>query len=151
MGRIYDALVEFLRGENWAFTPVEGRSALVLTANGEHGMYTCYAQAREETEQLVFYSFYAVKAPEGKRLTAMEYITRANYGLIIGNFELDTSDGEVRYKTSIDVEGEPLTPGMIRLLFAANLSTADRYLPGFMLVLYGNRGAADAIREIEGP
>jgi hypothetical protein len=150
MGRIYDALVGFLREENWAFTPMEGRTALVLTANGEHGMYTCYAQAREETEQFVFYSFYAVKAPESKRITAMEYVTRANYGLTIGNFELDMSDGEVRYKTSVDVEGEPLTPGMIRLLILANLSTSDRYLPGFMLVLYGNRSAADAIREIEG-
>jgi len=150
MGRIYNALVGFLHDENWAFTPMEGRTALVLTANGEHGMYTCYAQAREETEQFVFYSFYAVKAPESKRITAMEYVTRANYGLIIGNFELDMSDGEVRYKTSVDVEGEPLTPGMIRLLILANLSTADRYLPGFMLVLYGNRSAAEAIHEIEG-
>jgi hypothetical protein len=30
------------------------------------------------------------------------------------------------------------------------VATADRYLPGFMLVLYGNRSAADAIHEIEG-
>ncbi len=129
---------------------MKARTALVPTATGEHGIYTCYAQAREETEQFVFYTFYAVKAPESKRVTVMEYVTRANYGLTVGNFELDMSDGEVRYKTSIDVEGETLTPGLIRLLIAANLSTADRYLPGFMLVLYGNRSAADAIHEIEG-
>jgi hypothetical protein len=149
MGRIYDALVEYFREDKWAFSPVEGRPALVLTANGEHGMYTCYAQAREEQEQFVFYSFYAVKAQESKRQTAMEYITRANYGLIVGNFEMDMSDGEVRYKTSIDAEGEPLTKGTIRLLVAANLATVDRYLPGYMLVLYGNRSAAEAIQEIE--
>src|SRR5260221_4823931 len=100
MGRIYDALVRYFREVNWSFTPMEDRTALMLTVTGEHGMYTCYAQAREETEQFVFYSFYAVKAPESKRVTAMEYVTRANYGLFIGNFELDMSDGEVRYKTS---------------------------------------------------
>jgi hypothetical protein len=121
-----------------------------MTVNGAHGTYTLFAQAREEQEQVAVYSVYGVKAAESKRAEAVEYITRANYGLIIGNFELDLSDGEVRYKTSLDVEGEALTTGMIRLLVAANVATADRYLPGFMLVLYGNRSAADAIHEIEG-
>ncbi len=149
MGRIYDALVRYFHEDHWAFTPVEGRTAVVATAKGDHGAYTCYAQAREDYDQFVFYAFYAVKAPASKRTMAMEYITRANYGLVIGNFEIDMSDGEVRYKTSVDVEGEPISSGMIRLLIAANLSTADRYLPGYLLVLYGNRTAADAIREIE--
>lgn len=149
MGRIYDAMVSYFREDGWSFSPLEGRPVLIMTANGDHGMYTCYAQAREEHEQLVFYSLYAVKAPGAKRVEALEYITRANYGLIVGNFEMDMDDGEVRYKTSIDVEGEALPLGLIRLLVSANLTTADRYLPGYLLVLYGNRGAKDAIHEIE--
>jgi hypothetical protein len=150
MGRILDALTEFFRADGWNFSQLEGRTTLIMTVNGAHGTYTFFAQAREEQEQVAVYSVYGVKASEAKRVEAMEYITRANYGLIIGNFEMDLSDGEVRYKTSLDVEGETLTPGLIRLLVAANVATADRYLPGFMLVLYGNRSAADAIHEIEG-
>jgi hypothetical protein len=63
---------------------------------------------------------------------------------------MDMSDGEVRYKTSLDVENDPITTSMIRTLVLINLQTADRYLPGLMLVLYGNRSADDAIHEIEG-
>jgi len=33
-----------------------------------------------------------------------EFLTRANYGLNIGNFEMDFQDGEIRFKTAIDVE-----------------------------------------------
>ena len=111
MGRILDALTEFFRADGWNFSQLEGRTTLIMTVNGAHGTYTFFAQAREEQEQVAVYSVYGVKASEAKRVEAMEYITRANYGLIIGNFELDLSDGEVRYKTSLDVEGETLTPG----------------------------------------
>jgi hypothetical protein len=31
-----------------------------------------------------------------ERAPPAEFITRANYGLIIGNFELDFEDGEIR-------------------------------------------------------
>ncbi len=150
MGRIYDVMVRYFREDDWAFSAVPGQDTVMVTASGAHGMYTCYAQAREEYSQFVFYSFYAVKAPPAKREQALEYITRANFGLVIGNFEMDLSDGEVRYKTSLALEAEHITPSMIGALITVNLHTADRYLPGYMLVLYGNRAAADAIREIEG-
>lgn len=44
--------------------------------------------------------------PENKRLAVAEILTRANLGMIIGNLELAFVDREIRYKTSIDVEGD---------------------------------------------
>jgi hypothetical protein len=78
-----------------------------------------------------------------------EYITRANYGLRIGNFEMDYSDGEVRYKSSLDFEGEPLTPKLIKNAMYPAVHTMDLYLPGLLGVMYGNKTPAEAIREIE--
>ena len=69
---------------------------------------------------------------------------------MIGNFEMDYNDGEVRYKTSIDVEGGELSPKMIENMMQANLMTMDRYFPGLMSVLYGGRDPAESIAEIEG-
>ena len=80
---------------------------------------------------------------------AAEYLTRANYGLSIGNFEMDFEDGEVRYKTSIDVEGGELTQGMIKNLVYSNCATTDRYLHGLMKVVYGNADPASAVRDAE--
>ena len=42
-----------------------------------------------------------ITVPEEKRTAISEFITRANYGLTNGNFEMDFSDGELRYKTTI--------------------------------------------------
>lgn len=79
-----------------------------------------------------------------------EYLTRANYGLVLGNFEMDFRDGEVRYKTSIDVEGAEIVPGLIRNLVYANVITMDRYLPGLLSVIYGNLTPHEAITQVEG-
>jgi len=38
---------------------------------------------------------------------AAELINRVNFGLRIGNFEMDVEDGVLQYRTSIDIEGEP--------------------------------------------
>ena len=40
--------------------------------------------------------------PEEKRSAVAEFITRANYGLPGGNFEMDWRDGELRYKVFLD-------------------------------------------------
>ena len=60
------------------------------------------------------------------------FLTLTNYGLIIGNFELDLSDCEIRYKTSIDVEGDRLTPALIKRLVYTNVTMMDQYLPGIL-------------------
>ncbi len=69
--------------------------------------------------------------------------------MIIGNFELDFTDGEIRYKTSIDVEGDRLTSALIRQLVYANVTMMDEYLPGIKAVVEGELSPEDAIAKIE--
>jgi hypothetical protein len=70
--------------------------------------------------------------------------------MIIGNFELDFTDGEIRYKTSIDVEGANLTFTQIKRLVYANVMMMDQYLPGIMSVIDSDVEPKDAIAQIEG-
>ncbi len=150
MGRIYDAMVQFFREDEWPFTEIQGKPILRTGFSGDNGQWACFAQAREEQEQFIFYSILQLRAPEEKRPAIAEFITRANYGMVIGNFEMDYSDGEIRYKTSIDVEGAELTFPLIRNLVYANVRVMDRYLPGIMQILYADVSPEEAIRSIEG-
>ena len=59
-----------------------------------------------------------------------ELLTRANYGIRIGNFERDYSDGEIRDKSSLDFECQSLTPTLIRNSIYPAVQTMDYYLPG---------------------
>jgi hypothetical protein len=82
--------------------------------SGGNGHLSCFTFVPQDLQQLIFYAVAATRAPEAARLRVAEFITRANYGLRIGNFELDFGDGEVRYKTSIDYSGTTLLPCLIR-------------------------------------
>jgi hypothetical protein len=149
MGQLFEAVVDYLTEDDWKFNVVKDDTALMLSFRGEAGSWQCFATVDEEKQWFTFYSILPSNVPEEKRVEIAEFITRANYGLVIGNFEMDYGDGEVRYKTSVDVEGGELTPKMIENLMRANLMTMDRYFAGVMGVLYGDRDPAEAIAEME--
>lgn len=150
MGTILDSFKRFFEDDDWPYTEMADRAVLKSGFNGDHGQFTLIVQERAEQEQMVVYSMLPVKTPEALRATVAEFITRANYGMIIGNFELDYNDGEVRYKTSLDVENAQELYPLIKNLVYSNVMTMDRYMPGLMRVIYGGVSAQEAVQEIEG-
>ncbi|HOU12935.1 MAG TPA: YbjN domain-containing protein [Anaerolineae bacterium] len=147
--RAFATLTQFLKDDGWYPQQLDEKTIHRVYFAGENGELRCYAQIRVDLEQFLFYVIAPVKAPEQMRAQVAEYIARANYGLRIGNFELDYTDGEVRYKSSIDFEGELLTPRLIKNAMYPAVHTMDFYLPGLLGVMYGNKTPAEAIRDIE--
>jgi hypothetical protein len=146
---LFEQLVNFFTQDDWEYKKIQGQPTLLLAFQGKNSTWTCYAKAREQQQQFVFYSICPVKVPETKNLAIAEFIARANFGMIIGNFELDFTDGEIRYKTSIDVEGANLTFTQIKRLVYANVMMMDQYLPGIVSVIDSDVEPKDAIAQIE--
>jgi hypothetical protein len=147
--KVLSVIVNFFTEDDWPFTKIQGEPVLRMAFQGKNGRWTCYAKARTEKAQFVFYSICPLNVPESKRLAIAEFIARANYGIIIGNFELDFVSGEIRYKTSIDVESSTLTFPQIKQLVYTNVMMMDEYLPGIMSVIDEGVEARDAIAQIE--
>jgi hypothetical protein len=147
--RAFQTLTQFLHDDGWYPQPLENKTVYRVYFSGNNGELRCYAQIRTDLEQFLFYVIAPVKAPNEVKAQVAEYITRANYGLRIGNFEMDYSDGEIRYKSSLDFEGETLTPQLIKNIMYPAVHTVDFYLPGLLGVMYGNKTPTEAIREIE--
>lgn len=147
--QILEEIIDFFTEDDWPYTKIKGEPVLLTAFQGENGKWNCSAKARVEQEQFVFYSICPVNAPENKRLAIAEFLTRANSGMIIGNFELDFADGEIRYKTSIDVQGDFLSFELIKQLVYANVTMMDEYLPGIKSVIESDVEPKDAIAQIE--
>ncbi|HWQ11767.1 MAG TPA: YbjN domain-containing protein [Roseiflexaceae bacterium] len=148
--RAYATLGRFLSDDGWFPQPLEDVHSYRMSYNGSSGDLRCYATVRVELEQFIFYAVAGVRVPEERRVAAAEFLTRANYGLRIGNFELDFADGEVRYKSSLDFEGEQLSGNLIRNAIYPAVQVMDQYLPGLLRVAFGGASPAEAIAEIEG-
>lgn len=147
---IFDVVIQFLQQNNWSFFQHETEPILRMNYQGEHGEWVCTAKTREQHGQLIVYSSLPVNVPENKRLTVAEFLTRANFGLIVGNFEMDLNDGELRYKTySIAAKGSDISTDLIGQLIFANVMIMDRYLPGIMSVIYANVSPETALMQVE--
>ncbi len=145
---ILERVKAYFQAVGWPFTPVLD-SAIVATFEGKNGAYNCFAQAREREHQLIFYAVSPLVTPPERIGEMMEFLTRANRGLFLGNFELDLEDGEIRFKTSVGVENDVLTPALIAQVVYPNLATMDPYQAGITAIIQHGASAAEAIELVE--
>lgn len=146
---ITNAMIAFFTNDDWTFTKIQGQPILQVGYQGKNGKWMCYARANDDPKQFVFYSICPAVASEEHKLAIVEFITRANSGMVIGNFEFNLSSGEIFYKTSIDVEGDRLTSTLIQRLVYTNVAIMDHYLPGMMAVLDEQATPEAALAQIE--
>ncbi len=149
MGAILSTVEQWLKSDDWNYDKHPEDPLIRCGVQGNGVTFRLYFQAREEQDQLLLYVVGPNLVPEDKRTAVMEFLTRVNYGLVIGNFELDLSDGEVRYKVSVDVEGSKLVPIMVKNLIGAGVTMMDRYYPGLMAVAYGGKSPLEAIKDVD--
>ena len=78
-----------------------------------------------------------------------EFVSRANSGILNGNFELDSKTGNIRYK--IFVEFGDQIPSKTTILHTINIAVTmvELYIDGLLKVITGAASAQVAINEIE--
>lgn len=149
MGQLFDEIVKFFEAEDW---PVELQAdALKLRTGyiGEQGRWRCYAVVDEEKAQVAFYSIYPEHALPERYAAVAEFLHRANFGLVLGNFEFDYDDGEIRFRTGMDVENVKVTLDLLVPLVYANVAQMNRYFGGLKQVLTTESTPEEIIRTIE--
>lgn len=142
--------VHYFQEANWDYEVTEEGDTFRLQFQGTTHTWQCLALAREPEAQALFYSVVPQLVPAAQRPALAELLTRANDALVIGNFEMDWDDGEVRFKTSLDARGQQLNPGWLHNLVYANLQTMNTYLPAILVVANGDMSPQAAIESIEG-
>ena len=121
----------------WPFSAVHGAHVLVSDLSGPLGTWRFYAQVVDEQDLILLYSVCPLRVPAERRLEVSQFLTRANYGLAAGNFELDFEDGEIRYKTVLQIHGGELDATVIKRLVRSNGMAMETYLPGVGAVITG--------------
>ncbi|MCA9489215.1 MAG: YbjN domain-containing protein [Myxococcales bacterium] len=122
---------------------------LVVPIETSAGRMTGIVAARRDMSILLFYAVGPERVPPERRAAVAEYMTRANFGLPMGCFEMDWEDGEVRYRTALDYEGTSLAPVQIDNLVQPAIHVSDRYLPALLQVARGELEPEAAIAEAE--
>jgi hypothetical protein len=141
-----DVVMRFFEGEGVKVEVVDG--VLRTAFSGENGRFLSFSRIDEDTGVFVFYSLAPVQVPADKLASALELVARLNYGHTLGNLEIDVESGEIRMKTSIDIEGEELTEGLVANVVYANLASLDQFLPAITAVVLKGVPPLDALKAL---
>ncbi len=150
MSSMFEVVLGFFEEDGWPVELLDQGTVFSTGFRGESARWACMGRVREGHSQFVFYSICPVLVIEDKRALIGEFINRANFGMLVGNFEMDYDDGEIRYKTSLDTDGAECTKALVKQIVVANVLMMDRYLPGIMSVAFGGASPVQAIASIEG-
>jgi hypothetical protein len=149
LASVYRAIVASLHEQGWTFREEPAQHRVLIDYASAAGAWSTYAVAFEESRQVAVYGVLPFAVEAEQRSAIVELITRLNFGLIVGNFEIDVDDGEVRYKTSLDFENSELTPSLLRQLVRANAAIVEHHLPAFVAVAVGKVPVAAALASVE--
>jgi hypothetical protein len=108
-----------------------------------------FAAISIEGEQFVIYFNFGIVAPVDRLDETARFIARANWGLMVGNFEMDYADGQIRFKSSLDFTGADLTETLIRNAIRPAMRAVETYAGGLVSVVAHGKSASEAIRDVE--
>ena len=99
MSRFFEGIAAYVRDRfdatDWEEDEEGDRTVAFHLADDDGQAWDCAVLVDDEDERLVFYSTMLDAVPKDRLVAVMELVTRANFGLPVGNFELDLDDGEL--------------------------------------------------------
>lgn len=148
---IVDAIGDFLDDDDWKYEYQGEKNLFKMGVSLRCRLQSTrlYIDVKEDA-----YLVYAISPISGSEETCtelMRYLTRANYALINGNFELDVRDGEVRYKSYVNCDGlGALSHEVIRDSVYVPCAMMNKYGDGIAAIALGYSDADTELRKAEG-
>jgi len=149
MEKILDQVERFLIDDDWKYERNDEYQVIKSGIQGENSNYSLFFLSNEEMNLFAVYAAAENPIPTDKRSSISEFITRANYGMYIGAFEMDMDDGEIRFRMGTDLDLVDFNNELIENMLSSAVRTMDKYYPGLMEVSFSDITPAEAIDKIE--
>ena len=139
----------YLDSQNWHYQVEAEKGIFRFGMNLRSKISQCRVIVHAQDDCIQAFAVAPLNASEENRPMVAEYITRANYGLKVGKFEMDYSDGEVRYQTILVCStGIPAQKDIERIV-DLSFMMMDRYGNGLIKAIMGIGDPKADIEEAE--
>lgn len=118
----------------------KGLVGLRIALPGENGLFSGVILPDEGAREVAVFALAPFSVPEAGRRDVAELLVRINFDLDLGRFDMDFSDGEIRFLTAIDVTASTLSPQQVHVMLMTCLTALDAHLP--TIVEVGANGVA---------
>lgn len=142
--RLWPIVTQALDEYDWRYDVLDGPLALARV-RGTAANYDVFLSADEATEIVRCSVLMPVRIPPARHGAVCELLNRVNYVEVgLGAFDIDPSDGQPRWRQSMDVEGGLLGTAMVHNMVSAGLGYCDRVWGRLMAVAFAGVDPGDA-------
>lgn len=120
---ITQRIQQFLNDQQWHFLHHSPKADdkyhthhLSMRMQNDDINWVCLFRIQERSQLVAVYGILPFSIPETHRSAALLLTAQLNYDMILGNLEMDLSDGEVRYKTALDIEATGMSDEVLNYL-----------------------------------
>jgi hypothetical protein len=133
MTELHTTVRNYLNRQDWFYQEKEEKFSLFIQVMDYQLL--CYVHVFEEARQVILHTIFPIKIPKNKFATILTIINKVNCETTIGNFELDTENCDLRYKTSVDVENAEFTVHTFENLLSANFNVSVENYPQIISIV----------------
>lgn len=120
-----DVIRNFFHEHEWVYEELNP-TLWRLTIEGDADTWIVLVQLNTEDQLCSVYSIFPEEVEaEEKRPAVAAYLMGVNCDLALGSWEMDLGDGEIRFRTSLDYEGDELTTALFTQLMMMNIHAAE--------------------------
>lgn len=142
---VYEVFKAYLDKRKFTYTPKDDEMVIILTVHGEDLPQPTIIRVLDDRKVVQVLSPIPSKIPEDKRADAAIAVAVANYGLINGSFDLDMSDGEIRYRVAQGFMDCDFPMELANYIMQIVFFTTDKYNDRFFMLGKGMLSLADFI------
>lgn len=148
---IIQAIHDHFQGIEWHYDYNEAESYFQtgVNMNGPLGSLTIHIYVNETN--YVVYATLCNHVEPCYCAQVAEYLHRANYGLLNGNFEMDYRDGEIRYKTFVNFEEDTISAKAMRASIVMPVLMFEKYGKNLLKLMLDVGDPQMLIREADTP
>lgn len=148
-GEAFSRVQRVLAELGWEPERVEGVAAFLVDFGPPHLPLSGALAAVGDEEQFLFYVNFGVEVAAERRRETEHFIALANWGLSIGNFEMDPRDGQLRFKSSVDFAQVDLSEQLIRNAILAAMRAVEAYGDALLAVVGWGISAENALAGLQ--
>lgn len=147
MDNLQNCMLEYLDRIGCKYRQEETQSLYTFAVKGKNGVYPVLLYAKAPF--LVCIARLSLAIPDENRLEVAEYLHRVNYGLLLGNFEMDYDEGEVRFRTALMTEDIQVHQNVLERYIQTPATMLDKYTRGIYAIVYDGEIAQLAMQDIK--
>ncbi len=146
---ILNAVCGYLDDNSWKYDLIEedGIVKLGFGSESKFEYYITYFAINQST--FTFNVVIPANAQEEVRMRTVEFITKVNYHLLLGSFEMDFDDGQLIYKTTHCCEDTVPTKAQINAVMFTSVMTVEKYSDAIIALLSESATVDKAIEMAE--